>query len=110
MIDWLRDGLGATAIASIQPARARRRDRARHQPRGMTSITSWTQRSSRSETPERLTGLRGDPWTGIRSRRRGGPDLADKPREASQSGPRKGRSVIVSAAKPKRRRSTVSQH
>ena len=103
LIDWLRNGLGATAIASFSP---RARD-------GATVATpiAWDDLDRKLDpakftlrtVPERLARLRADPWTGFESLRQHLPDLADKPRETSRAAPRKGRSVIVSAAKPKRR-------
>ena len=50
--------------------------------------------------PERLARLRADPWEGFATLRQRLPDLAGEQRAA----PRKGRSAIVTAAKPKRRR------
>jgi bifunctional non-homologous end joining protein LigD len=103
LIDWLRNGLGATAIASFSP---RARD-------GATVATpiAWDDLDRKLDpvkftlrsVPERLARLRADPWAGFESLRQRLPDLADKPRETSRPAPRKGRSVIVSAAKPKRR-------
>jgi bifunctional non-homologous end joining protein LigD len=103
LIDWLRNGLGATAIASFSP---RARD-------GATVATpiAWDDLDRKLDpakftlrtVPERLARLRVDPWTGFESLRQHLPDFADKPHETSRAAPRKGKSVIVSAAKPKRR-------
>lgn len=100
LIDWLRNGLGATAVASFSP---RARD-------GATVATpvAWDDVDGKLDparftvltVPDRLKRLRGDPWEGFQSLRQRLPDLADKPREA----PRGGRSSIVIATKPKRRR------
>jgi len=100
LIDWLRNGLGATAIASYSP---RARD-------GATIATpvSWNDVSQKlapgkftlRSVPERLARLRTDPWEGFSSLQQRLPDLADKP---SAAAPRRS-SAIVTAAKPKRRR------
>jgi bifunctional non-homologous end joining protein LigD len=102
LIDWLRNGLGATAIASFSP---RARD-------GATVATpvEWGEVDRRLDpakftlrsVPERLGRLKADPWEGFASLRQRLPDLADKPRESET--PRKEKSRIVTAAKPKRRR------
>ncbi len=102
LIDWLRNGLGATAIASFSP---RARD-------GATVATpvGWGEVDRRLDpakftlrsVPERLGRLKADPWEGFASLRQRLPDLADKPRESET--PRKEKSRIVTAAKPKRRR------
>ena len=100
LIDWLRNGLGATAIASFSP---RARDNAT-----LATPVSWddvdrkldpTKFTLRS-VPERIARLRADPWEGFATLRQHLPDLASEQRAA----PRKGRSAIVTAAKPKRRR------
>ncbi len=103
LIDWLRNGLGATAIASFSP---RARD-------GATVATpvAWDDLDRKLDpakftlrtVPERLARLRVDPWAGFELLRQRLPDLAGERREASRAAPRKGKSVIVSAAKPKRR-------
>ena len=99
LIDWLRNGLGATAIASFSP---RARDNAT-----VATPVSWddvdrkldpTKFTLRS-VPERIARLRADPWEGFATLRQHLPDLAGEQRAA----PRKGRSAIVTAAKPKRR-------
>jgi bifunctional non-homologous end joining protein LigD len=100
LIDWLRNGLGATAIASYSP---RARD-------GATVATpvSWNDVNQKLDpgkftlrsVPERLARLRTDPWEGFSSLRQRLPDLAERP---SAAAPRRS-SAIVTAAKPKRRR------
>jgi bifunctional non-homologous end joining protein LigD len=100
LIDWLRNGLGATAIASFSP---RARDNAT-----VATPVAWDDVDRKLDpakftlrsVPERLAGLRADPWEGFAALRQHLPDLADKPRAE----PRKGGSVIVTAARPKRRR------
>ncbi|MGC1408793.1 MAG: non-homologous end-joining DNA ligase, partial [Acetobacteraceae bacterium] len=100
LIDWLRNGLGATAIASFSP---RARDNATvATPVAWDEVdrkldpTKFTLRS----VPERLARLRADPWEGFATLCQHLPDLAAEPRAA----PRKGRSAIVTAPRPKRRR------
>ena len=101
LIDWLRNGLGATAIASFSP---RARD-------GATVATpiAWDDVDRKLDpakftlrtVPERLARLRADPWTGFESLRQRLPDLADKPARAQ----RPERSGHRDRAKPKRRSS-----
>jgi bifunctional non-homologous end joining protein LigD len=103
LIDWLRNGLGATAIASFSP---RARD-------GATVATpiAWDDLDRKLDpakftlrtVPDRLARLRADPWAEFESLRQRLPDLAGEPREPPRTAPRKGKSVIVSAARPKRR-------
>ena len=100
LIDWLRNGLGATAVASFSP---RARD-------GATVATpvSWDDVERRLDpskftlltVPERFARLGGDPWEGFASLRQRLPDLGNKPERS----PRKGAATIVTAAKPQRRR------
>jgi bifunctional non-homologous end joining protein LigD len=100
LIDWLRNGLGATAVASFCP-------RARPGANVATPIT-WDEVNRKLDPakftlrtiPDRLARLRSDPWEGFDAARQQLPDLAPPKREAA---PRKGRSVIVTAARPKRR-------
>jgi bifunctional non-homologous end joining protein LigD len=54
--------------------------------------------------PQRLARVRDDPWQGMEALRQRLPDLARQPREAPRAAPTKGRSAIVSAARPKRGR------
>jgi bifunctional non-homologous end joining protein LigD len=103
-IDWLRNGMGATAVASFCP---------RARP-GATVATplSWDEVTRKIDpakftlrtVPERLARLRSDPWTGYATTRQRLPDLGDKPAAPKPSSPRRtGKSVIVNAAKPRRR-------
>ena len=104
LIDWLRNGLGATAIASFSP---RARD-------GATVATpvAWEEVDRKLDpakftlrtVPLRLARLRDDPWQGMEALHQRLPDLAGQPRGAPRAAPTKGRSVIVSAARPKRGR------
>ncbi len=99
LIDWLRNGLGATAIASFSP---RARDNAT-----VATPVAWDDVDRKLDpatftlrsVPERLARLRADPWEGFATLRQHLPDLASEPRAAS----RKGRATIVTAARPKRR-------
>ena len=52
--------------------------------------------------PERLGKLRSDPWEGFAALRQRLPDLANQQAAPAQA-PRKKKSAIVSAGKPKRR-------
>jgi bifunctional non-homologous end joining protein LigD len=93
LIDWLRNGLGATAIASFSP---RARD-------GATVATpmAWDDVDRKLDpakftlrtVPDRLARLRGNPWEGFEALRQRLPELAGEPRNAS---PR--------TARPRRRR------
>jgi len=104
LIDWLRNGLGATAIASFSP---RARD-------GATVATpvAWDDVDRRLDpakftlrtVPDRLARLSGDPWQGFDALRQRLPDLPGEPHAAPQAAPGKARSAVVTAARPKRRR------
>lgn len=106
LIDWLRNGLGATAIASFCP-------RARPGASVATPL-SWREVTPKLDPthytvrtiPQRFGRLREDPWEGFEAARRPLPEL---PRQSSRndravsdhpgSSPR---SVVVFAAKPKK--------
>ena len=108
LIDWLRNGMGATAVASFCP---------RARP-GATVATplAWdevTRKLDPSEftlrsVPDRLARLKVDPWNGFSRMKQHLPDVSSKtsrgeteqPERASKPG---GKTVIVSARKPKRR-------
>ena len=102
-IDWLRNGMGATAVASFCP-RARA---------GATVATplAWDEVTRRLDpakftlrtVPERLARLRSDPWAGFATTSQRLPDLGDKPASRKRNTSRTGRSVIVNAAKASRR-------
>jgi bifunctional non-homologous end joining protein LigD len=107
LIDWLRNGMGATAVASFCP-RAR-------PGAGVATPVTWDEVNSRLDpakftlrnTVNRLAKLRVDPWDGFSSMRQRLPDLAANARTASTTAPspsRAGKAVIVQAAKPRRRR------
>jgi len=103
LIDWLRNGMGATAIASFCP-------RARPGANVATPVT-WDEVNRKLDpakftlrsTPDRLARLRGDRWEGFSSVRQRLPDLAARSEAPEQAAPRTGKAVIVQAAKPRRR-------
>jgi bifunctional non-homologous end joining protein LigD len=103
LIDWLRNGMGATAIASFCP-------RARPGANVATPVT-WDEVNRRLDpakftlrsTPDRLARLRVDPWEGFSSVRQRLPDLATRSEAPEQAPRRTGKAVIVQAAKPRRR-------
>jgi bifunctional non-homologous end joining protein LigD len=104
LLDWLRNGLGATAVASFCP-------RARPGAKVATPL-SWDEVTHRLDpatftlhsVPERLAKLSADPWAGFHTLRQQLPDLG--PQNAPRSPPagrRSGKTVIVAAPQPKRR-------
>ena len=105
LIDWLRNGMGATAVASFCP-------RARPGANVATPLT-WDEVNRKLDPagldlrtiPNRLARLRSDPWEGFRSIRQRLPDLAANSSSSApkKSTPRAGKAVIVQASKPKRR-------
>jgi bifunctional non-homologous end joining protein LigD len=103
LIDWLRNSLGATAVASFSP-------RAREGATVATPV-AWDEVNRRLDpakftlrtVPDRLNRQRDDPWAGFTSLRQHLPDLSEQPAGTGRSAARK-RAVIVTAAKPKRRR------
>ncbi len=102
LVDWLRNGLGATAIASYS-TRARP---------GATVATplAWHEVNRRLDPakfnlhtlPGRLARLRAEPWAEFDASRRRLPDLAP-PQTSTGRKPPPRRSSIVYAARPKRR-------
>src|SRR6185437_5977472 len=103
LIDWLRNGLGATAVASFSP-RAR-------PGAGVATPLSWDEVDGKLDpskftirtVPERLAGQRADPWQDFNGSRRRLPDAASGHTEPSRSAPRAHKSAIITAKKPKRR-------
>jgi bifunctional non-homologous end joining protein LigD len=103
LIDWLRNGMGATAVASYCP---------RARP-GATVATplSWEEVNRKLDpakftlrsVPERLARQRVDPWKDFASMRQRLPDLTTEPKPQRRTTASRGKSVIVNAAKPKRR-------
>ena len=104
LIDWLRNGLGATAVASYCP-RAR-------PGAGVAMPLAWDDVTTKLDptaftlrnTPQRLARQKRDPWAGFETARQPLPALAEEAPKASSGSKSKGSSVIVTAAKPKRRR------
>jgi bifunctional non-homologous end joining protein LigD len=108
-VDWLRNGLGATAIASYCP-------RARPDAPVATPL-AWDEVSTRLKPsrftvrtiPDRVAKLRADPWQGFVALKQHLPDLLPQhrtaERPASKNRQKSGKHpVIVYAAKPKPRR------
>jgi len=101
LLDWLRNGLGATAVASFCP-------RARPGATVATPI-AWAEVTAKLDpsaftlrsVPERVAKLRKDPWDGFRELAQSLPDI---PRERVKPVPGGSkRPVIVFARKPKKR-------
>ncbi len=99
LVDWLRNGLGATAVASFSP---------RSRPgAGVATPLAWREVTDRLDpakfnlltVPGRLAKLKQDPWEGFAGTAQSLPDLAPPPAPAT---PRTGGSIVV-ARKPKRR-------
>jgi bifunctional non-homologous end joining protein LigD len=105
LIDWLRNGLGATAVASFCP-------RARPGATVATPV-AWDEVTDRLDPTKftlrtvtnRLVRLNEDPWAGFSSLRQRLPDLASRPATRGSGRAGAGKSMIVRAAKPERRRS-----
>ena len=101
LIDWLRNGIGATAVASFCP-------RARPGANVATPV-AWDEvtggldpaRFTIKSTPDRLARQRSDPWENFLAVRQRLPDLAT----AAPAPKPRGKAVIVKAAKPRRRAS-----
>lgn len=104
LIDWLRNGLGATAVASLCP---------RARPGAAVAMPlSWNDVNAKLDptaftlrnTPQRLARQKRDPWEGFDQARRPLPAMKqDAQPKRSEAAPRTGRATIVTAAKPKRR-------
>ncbi len=109
LIDWLRNGLGSTAVASFCP-RAR-------PGAGVATPLAWQEVTPKLDfqaftlrtVPERLRKLKADPWEGFEASRR---TLPTAPKgEAQESGAREvkaatkpvGKATIVTAKPPTRR-------
>ncbi|HEY6432378.1 MAG TPA: DNA ligase D [Acetobacteraceae bacterium] len=102
LVDWLRNGLGATAVSSFCP---------RARP-GATVATplDWKEVTARLDpakftvqtVPQRLQRQRTDPWDGFGSLRQELPDIPRQRVPPQQAGGSR-RPVIVFAPKPKRR-------
>jgi bifunctional non-homologous end joining protein LigD len=103
LIDWLRNGMGATAVASFSP-------RARPGANVATPL-AWDDVNAKLDpsrftllnTPQRLSRQRVDPWQGFDDVRRRLPQLsADQPKSQAVTAPKR-KTMIVTAAPPKRR-------
>ena len=103
LIDWLRNGLGATAVASFCP-RAR-------PGAGVATPLSWDEVDGKLDSanftietvPDRLARQRTDPWQDFNASRRRLPETGSSQSEPSRSAPRTRKSAIITAKKPKRR-------
>jgi bifunctional non-homologous end joining protein LigD len=103
LIDWLRNGLGATAVASFCP-RAR-------PGAGVATPLSWDEVDGKLDpakftietVPDLLAGQRADPWQAFNASRRRLPDAASNQTEPPRAVPRTHKSAIITAKKPKRR-------
>ncbi len=103
LIDWLRNGLGATAVASFCP-RAR-------PGAGVATPLSWDEVDGKLDpanftietVPDRLARQRTDPWQDFNASRRRLPETGSSQSEPSRSAPRTRKSAIITAKKPKRR-------
>ena len=104
LIDWLRNGLGATAVASFSP-------RARPGATVATPLT-WDEVTPKLDpriftlhnTLDRLARQRADAWQGFDDARRRLPDMKGDPPPPTLASPHKGKSVIVTTTKPKHKR------
>jgi bifunctional non-homologous end joining protein LigD len=108
LIDWLRNGLGATAVASFCP---------RARPGGMVATPlAWEEVTQKLDpsaftlrtVPDRLARQRTDPWQDFAALHQHLPDLAATPSGENAQRPatkakQAGNTVIVSAKQPKRR-------
>ncbi|MFL5253490.1 MAG: DNA ligase D [Rhodopila sp.] len=104
LIDWLRNGLGSTAVASFCP-RAR-------PGAGVATPLAWAEVTPKLDpsaftlatVPDRLRRLRANPWEGFDAARQPLPPLlAEKAAARAAKRPQTGRARIVEAAPPKRR-------
>jgi bifunctional non-homologous end joining protein LigD len=101
LIDWLRNGLGATAVASFCP-RAR-------QGAGVATPLSWQEVTPKLDlqaftlrtVPERLRALKADPWEAFGRERRSLPEVSK--RETKAPVRPAGKATIVTAKAPKSR-------
>ena len=102
LIDWLRNGLGSTAVASFCP-------RARFGA-GVATPLAWKevgpgldlQAFTLKSVPARLAGLKDDPWADFERSRRALPPAAPSPVKAAASTAAR-KATIVTAKPPKRR-------
>lgn len=104
LIDWLRNGLGATAVASFCP-RARP-GAAVAMPLAWDDVTTKLDPAAFTlrNTPQSLARQKRDPWADFDTARQPLPAMAQEAPRTRRDAPSKGSAVIVTAAKPKRRR------
>ena len=100
LIDWLRNGLGSTAVASFCARRGT----------GVATPLAWDEvRPSLDPAdltigtvPDPLAALRTDPWNGFEAARRTLPSVAEKPARSKKEP--SGSARIVTAPPPRRKR------
>lgn len=104
LVDWLRNGMGATAVASFCP-RAR-------PGAGVATPLAWDEVTQKLDpasftlrtVPQRLAKLRRDPWADFEKARRPLPDLpTSPPRKAASAAKPAGKARIVKASAPRKR-------
>jgi len=104
LVDWLRNGLGATAVASYCP-RAR-------PGAGVATPLAWSEVTPKLDpaaftvltVPKRLDKLKADPWAGFRGMDQRLPDLKPaRTAEPKPASPKVPGTRIVTARKPKLR-------
>lgn len=103
LLDWLRNGLGATAVASFCP-RARPGATVAT-PLGWDEVTPKLDPSAFTlrTVPERLAKRTADPWADFHKLRQALPELPQAaPRPAPRRSRPSGKTVIVEAPRPKR--------
>jgi bifunctional non-homologous end joining protein LigD len=103
LIDWLRNGLGSTAVASFCP-RAR-------PGAGVATPLAWNEVTPKLDlqaftlrtVPERLQRLKDDPWDGFDDARRALPALQTREAGRKATARPAGKATIVTAKAPKAR-------
>jgi bifunctional non-homologous end joining protein LigD len=103
LIDWLRNGLGSTAVASFCP-RAR-------PGAGVATPLAWSEVTPKFDlqaftlktVPDRLAKLKADPWAEFEAARRELPAAPGKPAKTQPAASPAGKATIVTAKAPKRR-------
>jgi bifunctional non-homologous end joining protein LigD len=103
LIDWLRNGLGSTAVASFCP-RARA-------GAGVATPLAWNEVTPKLDLqaytlrtmPDRLAKLKADPWAAFEAARRSLPAAPKRVAKAQAAARPAGKATIVTAKAPKRR-------
>lgn len=103
LIDWLRNGLGSTAVASFCP-RAR-------PGAGVATPLAWKEVTPKLDlaaftlktVPQRLAKLRADPWEDFERSRRKLPDAPKRPAKPRAATGSTGKATIVTAKAPRPR-------